>query len=157
MRSAMTILLILGVSATHAATAQQTTTSDPVRSATFAPNLHIALDSARRLESGAYILDLTTGTGSALSTEGPVTLQFSVWLPNGTQIQPLTPPVAHTLGVGTLLEGVEQALVGMKIGGRRRIILPPSLGYGDKATGPVPANSVLVIDVTFVAQGTGSN
>jgi FKBP-type peptidyl-prolyl cis-trans isomerase FkpA len=157
MRSAMMVLVIIGISAAHGASAQHIGTSDPVRAATFAPNLHIVLDSARRLQSGAYVLDLAIGTGRALSSERPVTLQFAVWLPNGTQIQSLSPPTVHALGDGTLLQGVEQAMVGMKIGGRRRVIIPPSLGYGDQPTRPVPANSVLVIDVTFVAQVNGSN
>ncbi len=156
MRTAMTILVLLGVVAVHAASAQQPATTDPVRAAAFAPALRIAIDSARRLESGAYVLDLAVGAGAALDAERPVMLQFAVWLPNGTQIQALTPPAELSLGNGVLLQGVELAMAGMKVGGRRRVILPPSLAYGSQPTGPIPANSVLIIDVTLVAQGPGS-
>ncbi len=157
MRSALTMLAVMTMCAAPKASAQQVSPSDPVRAATFAPDLKVVLDSARRLESGAYVLDLAVGAGAALDSERSVTLQFAVWLPNGTQIQSLTPPAKLSLGNGILLQGVEEAMAGMKVGGRRRVILPPSLGYGDQPTGPIPANSVLIIDVTLVAQGSGSN
>lgn len=72
MRETLAVLATAWALTAQRAAAQQGAVTDPVRSASFAPSLHIDLDSARRLESGIYIMDLTTGTGSVVSAEHPV-------------------------------------------------------------------------------------
>lgn len=66
---------------------------------------------------------------------------------NNGQLQPLL----FTLGAGQLIPGFEMGVNGMKVGGVRRVIIPPSLGYGDKAQGDIPANSVLIFDISLTA------
>lgn len=105
-----------------------------------------------------YFGDMVVGNGPEAVKDKQLAVTYKGYLTNGQvfdqsratnngQLQPLL----FTLGSGQLIPGFEQGVVGMKVGGTRRIIIPPSLGYGANAQGGIPANSVLVFDVTLTA------
>jgi FKBP-type peptidyl-prolyl cis-trans isomerase len=54
------------------------------------------------------------------------------------------------LGQAQVIQGWNEGLVGVKAGGTRRLIIPPSLGYGAQGSGPIPANATLIFDVTVI-------
>ena len=60
-------------------------------------------------------------------------------------------PFDFTLGAGQVIEGFDQGVAGMRVGGRRELIVPPALGYGDQGSGPVKAGETLVFVVDLVA------
>lgn len=101
--------------------------------------------------------EIKAGTGAEAVKDKQLAVTYKGYLTNGQvfdqsrvnngQLQPLL----FTLGAGQLIPGFEQGVAGMKVGGTRRVIIPPSLGYGDKAQGGIPANSVLVFDITLTA------
>lgn len=59
-------------------------------------------------------------------------------------------PFRYNYGVGQVIKGWDQGVSDMRVGGRRRIIVPPSLGYGARNVGPIPANSTLYFDIELL-------
>ena len=133
-------------------------TTDPsgasIESTTFAASLNVNLAAMTKTATGLYYRDLTAGTGTVATAGKTVKVHYQGWLPNGTKFdQNLAPttPFAFTLGSGQVVAGFDEGITGMKVGGVRQIIIPPALGYGSRATGPIPANSILVFSIELVA------
>ncbi|KXK00183.1 MAG: FK506-binding protein [Parcubacteria bacterium OLB19] len=59
-------------------------------------------------------------------------------------------PFVFKVGQGMVIEGWEQGVVGMKVGGQRILVIPPELGYGEKGIGPIPPNSTLVFSIELL-------
>jgi FKBP-type peptidyl-prolyl cis-trans isomerase FkpA len=101
--------------------------------------------------------DLVVGTGATATQGRTVTVLYNFWLYDptktdgkGTFIQG-NPNFPFQLGVGSVIAGFDAGVVGMKVGGQRRLIIPPNLGYGAVVNGNIPANSTLVYDITLNA------
>ena len=97
------------------------------------------------------------GTGdTAAATGDSVTVNYSGWLQAtgalfDSSLKAGRPPFTFTLGAGKVIKGWDEGVVGMKIGEKRRLTIPGSLGYGATANGPIPANSTLIFDVELLA------
>jgi FKBP-type peptidyl-prolyl cis-trans isomerase len=101
--------------------------------------------------------DLVVGTGATAVNGDSVTVHYIGTLTNGQKFdssydrgQPIGP---FRVGAGQVIPGFEQGIVGMRIGGKRRITIPPSLGYANNPPpgSGIPANSTLIFDVDLVA------
>ncbi|HVG60126.1 MAG TPA: FKBP-type peptidyl-prolyl cis-trans isomerase [Hyalangium sp.] len=127
---------------------------DPTK-VTYAQELGVDLNAMERLESGLYIQDLVVGTGDEATRGRQVTVDYTGWLPNGKLFDSSKPedrnPLIFTLGQGRVIEGWEQGLPGMKVGGVRKLVIPAELGYGNQSRGEIPPNSVLVFDVELLS------
>jgi FKBP-type peptidyl-prolyl cis-trans isomerase FkpA len=105
-------------------------------------------------------IDLTVGTGRQAAVGNHASVYYTGWLYSATatdnkgrQFDSLTSGAGYpvVVGVGQVIKGFDQGLVGLAVGGKRRIIIPPSLGYGATAAGSIPANSTLVFEIELVS------
>jgi len=103
--------------------------------------------------------DLREGTGTTATQGRTVTVSYTGWLfdpsrpeSKGTQFDSQG-SFTFQLGVGRVIPGWEQGIPGMKVGGQRRLIIPPNLGYGSQMVGSIPPNSTLVFDVMLLNVG----
>jgi FKBP-type peptidyl-prolyl cis-trans isomerase len=128
----------------------------------FAAELDIDLARMTRTSTGLYIEDVTVGTGDAAADGDEVTLLYSGWLPDGMLFGTTDDddiPLVRTLGVADptdgsrLIEGFREGVTGMQVGGVRKLVIPPQLGYGAQANGLIPPNSTLVFRVELISIG----
>lgn len=103
-------------------------------------------------------VDLTPGTGAAAADGLNLTVDYTGWLfdPSKADDKGLVfdtsigkTPFTFTLGIGQVIKGWDQGLVGMKVGGVRRLVVPPSLGYGSGRYNNIPPYSTLLFDITL--------
>ena len=104
---------------------------------------------------GLKYIEIVTGTGADAALTNTVDVNYSGYLASNnnrfdTSCQDGTPVIRVTLGSGRVITGFDLGIRGMKPGGVRRVIIPPSLGYGGTAQPGIPANSTLVFDIQFV-------
>ena len=108
--------------------------------------------------SGPYSqTDLVIGTGTLAASGNRVTVSYAGWLYNtsrtdskGTQFDSSASYV-FVLGAGTVIRGWDQGVQGMRVGGQRRLIIPPELAYGSSgAGGVIPPNATLVFDIALL-------
>ena len=108
------------------------------------------------LNTGLRYIDAKGGPGEAADWCEPVTVHYTAFLGNGTRIestQDLGIPLAFTPGLGDLIDGFEQGVIGLRAGGLRRVIIPPQRANGGveqrNSAGVVviPANSTLIYDI----------
>jgi FKBP-type peptidyl-prolyl cis-trans isomerase len=122
----------------------------PFDSTTFAPDLAVDLKAFTRLPSGMYIFDAVKGTGVVAAEGRKVTFRYSAFLPNGSLVESQRQPIEAEMNEG-MIKGLRFGIAGMRAGGQRRLVVPPSLAYGRSQVGRVPPNSTLVFDVELIS------
>jgi FKBP-type peptidyl-prolyl cis-trans isomerase len=153
MRLRLLATLCCAAAAACGGTSTETRPAVPIEQTTFASSLGVNLAQSTKLSS-MYYRDITVGTGAPLATGQAVTVHYVGALANGDVFdsnQAPTAPYPFTLGAGRVIRGWYLGLVGMKVGGRRQLIIPPELAYGPNDSGPIPGNSVLVFTVDAVS------
>jgi len=104
--------------------------------------------------------DLTIGTGVTAVNGSRVVTAYAGWLYDtgkpfgkGSQFDPGPGPLSFTIGSANLITGFQQGVVGMKVGGSRRVIIPPELAYGSSSPDPtkIPNNATLVFEISLTS------
>ena len=113
-----------------------------------------------KLADGLEYGDLLTGTGPVPVTGQTITVQYTGWLTNGTMFdssrQSGRTPFSFAIGTNAVIKGWDEGVITMHVGGKRRLVIPPALGYGATANGQIPANSTLIFEVELLSAGAAS-
>lgn len=105
-------------------------------------------------ESGLKYEELTVGDGAEATAGRMVTVHYTGWLTDGQKFdssKDRNDPFAFVLGGGMVIKGWDEGVQGMKVGGVRRLTIPPQLGYGVRgAGGVIPPNATLIFEVELL-------
>jgi FKBP-type peptidyl-prolyl cis-trans isomerase len=104
------------------------------------------------INTSVVIQDQAVGTGAEAKTGDVVTVNYTGRLSDGSVFDSSVgrKPLQFMLGIGQVIPGWDQGLVGMKVGGKRLLIIPPALAYGSQGIGPIPPNSTLIFEVDLL-------
>jgi peptidylprolyl isomerase len=103
--------------------------------------------------SGLKYIDIAEGTGASARTGQMLSVHYTGTLQNGTKFDSSRDrgtPYQFRIGTGAVIKGWDEGLLGMKVGGKRKLIIPPGLGYGANGTPNIPPNSTLLFDVELI-------
>ena len=107
--------------------------------------------------SGLTIDDIVVGNGAVAAAGQKVKVHYTGWLTNGTKFdssKDRNDPFVFPLGAGSVIKGWDEGVQGMKVGGKRKLTIPPALGYGARgAGGVIPPNATLVFEVELLGVG----
>ncbi len=142
---------LAAVTACGGPTAWRGTSLDPAR-VSFDPELAVDLGTYTEVEPGLYVIDLEAGDGAVARRGDLVYINYAGWLPDGTLVDTSVggTPFQFRLGEGEVIRGWSRGIPGMKVGGQRRLVIRPGLGYGSRGSARVPPDATLVFDVELV-------
>lgn len=101
--------------------------------------------------SGLQYIDYNIGDGASPSPGQTVTVRYTGKLTDSTEFDNNMTGYSFIIGVGNVIRGWDEGIQTMKVGGRRKLIIPPELGYGQRGSrGVIPANATLVVEVELI-------
>ena len=130
-----------------------TRTGEPKADNKQTQNTMPAQEQNEQAQTELQIEDLIAGTGEEARTGNTVSVHYKGTLLNGTVFDSSYnrgTPFSFILGQNSVIQGWEQGILGMRVGGKRKLVIPPDLAYGPRAMGLIPANSTLVFEVTLL-------
>jgi FKBP-type peptidyl-prolyl cis-trans isomerase len=148
-RRAASALLLLVVGGCLSGTEPASGTPSNPATETFATSLGVNLSQMTKVSDDLYYQDLVVGTGAQAAAGKTVSVTYTGWLVNGTVFDTNVgkPVFPFILGIGQVITGWDVGVAGMKVGGKRRLVIGSNLGYGGSGNGPIPPNATLVFDV----------
>ncbi len=135
--------------------AQSKTSTNPnvgaPESLTYNPSLNVDLAMMAYSSTGLYWRDITEGTGAVAVAGSTAVVDYTGWLANGNLFDSSKnagKPFSFVVGKGRVIAGWDEGVAGMRVGGKRLLVIPPQLGYGPSGMGGlIPGNATLVFEV----------
>lgn len=105
--------------------------------------------------SGLKYVDLVLGSGALPEAGDKITVHYTGWLEDGTKFDSSVDrgqPFSFVIGAGKVIKGWDEGVITMKVGGKRKLIIPSELGYGETGTpdGTIPPNATLIFEVELL-------
>jgi FKBP-type peptidyl-prolyl cis-trans isomerase FkpA len=120
----------------------------------FSPSLAVDTAAMTRTPSGLRFRDVAAGEGKEAAAGRTVSVHYTGWLPNGEKFdssRDRNQPFEFALGAGQVIAGWDEGVAGMKVGGRRKLVIPPELAYGTAGAPPdIPPGATLVFEVELL-------
>jgi len=115
----------------------------------------LAVNASRNKQASTLqVENLVTGSGPTVQSGDTVSVHYTGWLTDGTKFDSSldrNQPFEFTLGQGRVIQGWDQGIVGMQVGGTRKLTIPPHLAYGEQGSGSViPPNATLIFEVQLL-------
>ncbi len=101
-------------------------------------------------DSGLQIIDITVGDGAEATAGATVTVHYTGWLEDGTVFDSSIGGEPISFALSGLIAGWQEGIPGMKAGGKRRLIIPPELAYGEAGSRGIPGNATLTFDIELL-------
>jgi FKBP-type peptidyl-prolyl cis-trans isomerase FkpA len=108
----------------------------------------------RATGSGLQIAELAPGDGAEATSGQNVTVHYTGWLTDGRKFDSSRDrgsAFTFKLGGGQVIRGWDEGVAGLRVGGRRRLEIPPELGYGSRGAGPIPGGATLIFAVELLS------
>jgi peptidylprolyl isomerase len=108
---------------------------------------------ATKAASGLSYIDIVKGKGAAPVSGKNVTVHYTGWLENGKKFDSSVDrgvPFTFRIGAGEVIPGWDEGVISMRVGGKRKLIIPSQLGYGPNQMGEIPPNSTLIFEVELL-------
>ena len=120
----------------------------------FSASLEVDTTALTKTPSGLRYQDVTEGQGTEATADRTVSVHYTGWLPNGEKFdssRDRNEPFSFTLGAGQVIAWWDEGVAGMKVGGRRKLVIPADLGYGTAGAPPaIPPGATLVFDIELL-------
>ena len=110
-------------------------------------------DTAQQTTGELKIEDITVGEGQEVKSGDTVVMHYTGTLTDGTKFDSSLDrgqPFETQIGVGRVIQGWDEGVPGMKVGGKRRLTIPPHMGYGEQGIGDIPPNATLIFEVELL-------
>lgn len=154
MKKSISIILFVAVAVGLIAVGMWYANKMTEESQTSAVSAGVAAQQAQqKIMDNFKMTDVTVGTGEEAKNGDFVTVNYVGTLDNGTKFDSSYDrgtPFQFTLGASQVIKGWDLGVLGMKVGGKRTLVIPPELGYGARAMGPIPPNSTLHFTVELL-------
>jgi FKBP-type peptidyl-prolyl cis-trans isomerase len=121
---------------------------------TFAASLGVNIAQMTKISEALYYQDLVSGSGVTAAQPGrSVSVTYTGWLPDGTQFDSNVgkTPLNFVLGAGQVIQGWDLGLLGVRAGGKRRLVIGSAMGYGAGGNGAIRPNTTIVFDVQLLS------
>ena len=100
---------------------------------------------------GVQITDIEVGTGDTVKAGDTITVHYTGWLEDGTEFDSSVGGEPLTRSLEELIAGWQEGIPGMQVGGKRRLIIPPELAYGERELSGIPPNSTLTFEIELLS------